>query len=69
MLDLPIRAGVRHSGPIDKDVVFIVELEELLSSELHVVVYDDGVWDPKAMDDVKEEHHGLLELDHGDQSS
>ena len=37
------------------DVVFIVESKELLSGELRVVVHDDGVWDPKAMDDVKEE--------------
>ena len=54
-LDLPVRAGVRHGGPIDPDVVVITELEELLSGELRVVVRDDGVWDPKAMDDVEEE--------------
>ena len=51
------------------DVVFIVELEELLSSELRAVVHDDGVWDPKAMDDVKEEQHGLLGLDRRDRLS
>ena len=55
MLNLPIRAGVRHGGPIDSDVVFIVESEELLSSDMRTVVHDDGVWDSKAMDDVKEE--------------
>ena len=48
------------------DVVFIVELEELLASELCVVVRDNRVQDSKAMDDVKEEQHGLLRLDHGD---
>ena len=55
MLDLPVRAGVHHGSPIDANVVFIIESKELLSSELRVVVRDDGVWDPKAMDDVKEE--------------
>ena len=47
--------GVRHDGPIDVDVIFIIESEELLSGELCAVVCDNGVWDPKAMDDVKEE--------------
>ena len=59
---------MRHGGPIDSDVVFIVESEELLSGELCAIVRD-GVWDPKAMDDVKEEQHGLLRLDHRDRSS
>ena len=47
--------GVRHGGPIDTDVVFIVEPKELLSSELHAIVCDDGVWYSKTVDDVKEE--------------
>ena len=51
------------------DVVFIAESEELIFGELHVVVCDDGVRDPKAMDNVKEEQHGLLGLDHRDRSS
>ena len=58
--------GVRHGSPIDVDVVFIVESEELLSGELHAIVHDDGVQDFKAMDDVGEEQHGLIGLDHGD---
>ena len=69
MLNLPVRAGVRHGDPIDADVVFIAESKELLSDELHAIVCDDGVWDPKAMDDVKEEQHGLLGLDRRDWSS
>ena len=69
MLDLPVHVGVRHGGPIDADVVFIVELEELLSSELRAIVRDDGVWDSKAMDDVEEEQYGLLEFDCGNRSS
>ena len=61
--------GVAPRGPIDPDVVFIAKSKELLSGELCAIVYDDGVQDSKAMDDVKEEQHGLLELDHGDRSS
>ena len=44
------------------DMIFITELEELLPGELHVVVHDNGVWYSKAMDDIKEEQHGLLRL-------
>ena len=51
------------------DVIFIMELEELLPGELCAVVRDDGVWDSKAMDDVEEEQHGLLGFDCGDQPS
>ena len=52
---------MRDGGPIYPDVVFIVESKKLLASELHVIVCDDGIRDSKAMDDVKEEQHGLLE--------
>ena len=69
MLDLPIRPGICDGGPIDSDVVFIVESKELLFGELHAIVHDDGVWDSKAMDDVEEEQHGLLGFDHGDRPS
>ena len=47
--------GVRDGGPIDPDVVFIAESKELLYGELCVIIHDDGVWDPKVMDDVEEE--------------
>ena len=60
---------MRHGGPIDADVVFIVESEELFPDELRVVVCDNGVRDSKAMDDVKEEQYGLLGLGHEDRSS
>ena len=69
MLDLPVHVGVHHGSPIDAEVVFIVELEELFLGELRAIVCDNGVWDSKAMDDVKEQQHGLLGLDHGDRSS
>ena len=58
-----------HGVPIDVDVVFIAESDKLLSSELCAIVYDNGVRDSKAMDDVKEEQHDLLGLDHEDRSS
>ena len=60
---------MHHGGPIDTDVIFIAESEELLSNELRAVVRDDGVWDSKVMDDVEEEQHGLLGFDHGYWSS
>ena len=60
---------MRHGGLIDVDVVFIAESEELFPGELRAIVRDNGVWDSKAMDDVKEEQHGLLGLDRGDRSS
>ena len=60
---------MRYSGPIDLDVLFIVESKEFLTDELCVVVHDDGVWYSKAMDDVEEEHHSLLGFDHGDRLS
>ena len=60
---------MRYGGPVNVDVIFIAELEELLPGELRVIVRDDGVWDSKAMDDVREEQHGLLGFDHGDRPS
>ena len=57
---------MHDGGLVDLDVVFIVESKELLFDELRAVVHDDGVWDSKAMDDVEEEQHDLLGLDHGD---
>ena len=56
-------------GPIDPDVLFIAESNELLTGELRAVVCDDRVWYSKAMDDVEEEQHSLLGLDCGDQLS
>jgi hypothetical protein len=47
------------------DVVVLAEIQELLPSELRAIVGDDGVWDPKAMDDVGEERHYLLRPDAG----
>jgi hypothetical protein len=42
------------------DVVILAEVQELSASALGVVIGDDGVWDPEAMDDVGEERHRLF---------
>ena len=54
-LDLPVHPGMRDRGPIDPNVVFIIESKELLLCELCAIVHDDEVWDSKPMDDVEEE--------------
>ena len=59
-LYLPIRHGVSYDGPVHPDVVVLAEVQELSASELGAVVGDDGVRDPKAMDDVGEERHRLF---------
>jgi hypothetical protein len=59
-LYLPIRHGVSYGGPVHTDVVVLAEVQELPASELGVVFGDDGVRDPKVMDDVREERHRLL---------
>jgi hypothetical protein len=56
---------VSYDGPVHTDVVALAEVQELLSSELRAIVGDDGVRDPKAMDDVGEERHCLLGPDAG----
>ena len=60
---------MRDGGPVDLDVLFITESKEFLAGELCAIVRDDGVRYPKVMDDVEEEQHGLLGLDHRDQPS
>ena len=69
MLDLPVRSGVRDDGPIDLDVLFIIESNEFLAGELCAIIRDDGVRYSKTMDDVEEEQHSLLGFDRGDRSS
>ena len=61
--------GVCDGSPINSDVLFIAKSNEFHASELRAVVCDDGVRYSKAMDDVEEELHGLLGLDHGDRPS
>jgi hypothetical protein len=59
-LYLPIRHGVSHGGPVHPNVVILAEVQELSAGELGAIVCDDGVRDPKAMDDVGEERHRLF---------
>jgi hypothetical protein len=54
---------VSHDGPVHPDVVILTEVQELSAGELDAVVGDDGVQDPKAMDDVGEERHHLFGSD------
>jgi hypothetical protein len=51
---------VSYGGPVHPDVVILAEVQELYAGELGAVVGDDGVRDPKAMDDVGEERHRLF---------
>ena len=60
---------MRHGGLVDSDVVLVAETKELLPRELRPVVGDDRVGDPKAVDDVGEECHGLFRSNSGDRSS
>ena len=57
---------MRHSRPVHAYVVVVAERQELLSCELGAIIRDDRVWDPKPVDYVGEELHGLLGFDLGD---
>jgi hypothetical protein len=56
---------VSYGGLVHTEVVVLAEVQELFPSELRAIVDDDGVWDPKAMDDICEERHRLLGPDAG----
>jgi hypothetical protein len=60
MFHLAICPWVSHSQPEHTDVMVVVEFQEPFAGELGVVVRDDVVGNPKAMDDVGEEQRGLL---------
>jgi hypothetical protein len=47
-------------------MVIIAKIKELFAGELHVVVGDDGVWDPEEMDNISKEEHCLLRFDSRD---
>ena len=69
MFYLAIRPRVSYGRPGHTDVVVVAERQEFLAGELCPVVGDDGVRNPKPMDDVREEQHRLLEFDLTDRSS
>jgi hypothetical protein len=49
--------GVGDHCPVYPDVVVVIEIEELLSSEQGVVVSDDRVRDTKAVHNVLDKGH------------
>lgn len=46
-------------------MVSVAEVKEFPPSELYAIIHDNGVGDPKSVDDVCEEKHGLFGLDFG----
>jgi hypothetical protein len=66
VLNLPIRPGVCHDCLIHTDMVIITETKKLLAGELRAVVDENGVWDPRAMNNVGKEEHRLLRFDFRD---
>jgi hypothetical protein len=50
-------------------MVVIAELQEFSTSELRAIVGDDGIRNPEAVDDIREEQHRLLRLDFRDEAS
>jgi hypothetical protein len=50
------------------DVVVVVEIQKLFTSELGAIVRNDAVGNPKAVDDVGKKEHSLLRPDAGDRS-
>jgi hypothetical protein len=60
MFHLVICPWVSHGRPDHTDVIVVVEFQEPFAGKLGVVVHDDAVGKPKAMDDVGEEQRGLL---------
>jgi hypothetical protein len=60
MFYLAICPWMSHGRPEHTNVMVITEFQEPFVGELGVVVHDDAVGNPKAMDDVSEELHSLL---------
>ena len=52
-----------YGRPDHTDVVVVAEHQELAAGELRLVVSDDGVRNPKPMDDISEELHHLFGFD------
>ena len=58
-----------HDGSDHTDVVVIAEHQEFVAGELRPIIGDDGVQNPKPMDDIGEEQHCLLGFDSIDRTS
>jgi hypothetical protein len=57
-----------NGRPEHTDVVVVAEIQKLFTSKLGVIIRDDTVEDPKAVDDVGEKEHSLLGPDAGDRA-
>ena len=57
MRHLAIGPWVSYGRPGHTDVVVVAKRQELFAGELRTVVGDDGVGDPKPVDNVSEEQH------------
>jgi hypothetical protein len=60
MLYLVICLLMSYGRPEHIDVMVVAEIQEPLASELSVVVRDNAVGNPEAMEDIDEEQCGLL---------
>jgi hypothetical protein len=66
MLYLTICFWMSYGRPEHTDVMVVTEIQKLFTGKLGVVVRDDAVRNPKAVDDVGEEYYGLFRPDAGD---
>jgi hypothetical protein len=57
-----------HSRPEHTNVVVVVEIQKLFTSELGAIVRDDAVGNSKAVDDVGKKEHSLLRPNAGDRT-
>jgi hypothetical protein len=51
------------------NVVVIIELQEFCAGELRTVIGDNGIRNPEAVDDIREEQYRLFGFDFGDGAS
>jgi hypothetical protein len=47
-------------GPVQTDVIVVIEIQEFFSGELSDIIGNDRVRDPKMKNDVLDEIYGLL---------
>jgi hypothetical protein len=66
MFFLSICFWMSYGRPEHTNVVVVAEIQKLFTSKLGVIVRDDTVGNPKAVDDVGEKEHSLLGPDAGD---
>jgi hypothetical protein len=55
-----------YSRPEHTNVVVVAEIQKLFTGELGVIVRNDAVGNPKAVDDIGKKEHSLLGPDAGD---